>query len=130
MATKFSPVSYAQDSARYEEELEATIREIPDRPFLLPTDFPSDGTQDGQILGLAEAEWRVSRGEREYQARAATSGYNANPYAGCGARTPAEQYEIREREEEVRAIQCGLPDSSPEMPAKATSSRPFKGLRG
>jgi hypothetical protein len=129
MAKSFSPVAFRQEAGQLEEQYEALVPEIPDRPFLLPGDFATSGV-DGAIATLGEAKWQVARSEREYQARQAMSGYLAQPYASCSAQTPAEQFEEREREEAVRAIRCGLPDSPTDMPARATSSRPFKGLRG
>ncbi len=114
-----NPPVYAtlQDMLSFEERIQA-LPDLPDRPFLLPGDYPG-----GELASEGEAKFQMQRAEREYQQRQELSGYLARPYDNCGPQSPAEQALEQERGEDVRRYHYGLPDSSPEDPPMAGGER-------
>jgi hypothetical protein len=103
----------------------------PKKPFVLDgenpplperyADYPADmrGDLDSVEINARECE-RLSR--------QGLSGPLGNPYGPYpnGPQSQESYEEQVKREEEIRAVRGGLPDSSPEMPPQATSSKPFK----
>lgn len=110
------------DGLSFEERI-AQLPDLPERPFLLPGDYPT-----GELASEAEAKFQMQRGEREYQLRQSMSGSNANVYSNQGPMSPAEQALDLERQQDVRGYAYGLPDSPEDMPAQGVPGerqRPF-----
>lgn len=113
-------VTQVVESLSVEEQLQ-DLPEYPTRPMLFDSDYPT-----GELASQAQAKFNLERSEREYQTRAAMSGYLAEPWGERGALSPAERELERERQEDVRRYRNGLPDSPEDMaPRVGDKGRPF-----
>ena len=101
----------------YEQQMQ-DLPELPDRPILFDSDYPT-----GELASMGEAKFQMERQEREYQSRAALSGFLATPWANLGPQSPAERELELERQEDVRRYRNGLPDSPADMPPRVGDRR-------
>ncbi len=110
----FAPV---QDALTFEEQIQQ-LPDLPNRPFLLSSDYPT-----GELASAGEAKFQMQRDERVYQQRVELSGYLASPWANQGVQTPREIELELERNADVRGYHNGLPDSPEDMPPMAGGER-------
>lgn len=92
----------------------------PKKPFYIQGEEPQAESEFDDPMAR-------ERYEAEHLSKAGLSGSLGAPHDYPVGPCSQEEYDRQvELQEKIRAQRGGLPDSSPEMPPQATSSKPFK----